>query len=144
MTLDNNVTPNEYTTSTEYLAREIHLSSWKHNEGRTVYDIPLFDTLHEVQRIHLLDTAHAGEVMMEKYRDEDPRLLNWNLALVLWDAYHQHPYSDLPSLSYQAAPLEVRQLWQKYAKDFEDLWWQVKDLPKLVTGNTEIKFAEAT
>lgn len=136
-------TSNEYATSTEHLARELHLSSWKHNEGRTVYDIPLFDALHEVQRVHLLDTAYAGEVMMLKYRDEDDRLLNWNMALVLWDAYHHHPYSELPTLPYQTAPNEVRQLWQEYAKDFIDKWWLVKDLPQFVTGNVEINIVEA-
>ncbi len=135
-------TSNEYTTSTEHMARELHLASWKYNEGRTVYDIPLFDALHEVQRIHLLDTAYAGEVMMHKYRDEDERLLRWNLALVLWDAYHQHPWSSVPSLPFQTAPDEVRELWQKYAQDFIDKWWLVKDLPQLVTGNTEIKIVE--
>lgn len=129
-------------TSTEDLAREIHRSSWKHNDGRTVHDIPLFDALGEPAKIQLLDVAAAGEVMMWRFRDEDEKVLEWNLAHVMWDAYHQHPFApELPHLPFQGAPADVVRLWMRYAKDFIDMWWLVKDKPRL-KPNINIEISE--
>jgi hypothetical protein len=138
------ISGNEVTTetSTDNLAREIHRSSWRHNEGRRVEDIPLFDALPEEAKIHLRDTACAGEVMMWKFRDENELLLQYNMALVLFDAYHMHPYGpELPPLDFQEAPTDMKRLWMAYAKDFIDHWWLVKDKPQL-QPNIKIEVSE--
>ncbi len=140
MTTSNNVTPNSE-TSTEDLAREIHRSSWKHNDGRTVLDIPLFDALSEPAKIQLLDVACAVEVMMDRFRDEDERLLRWNMAHVMWDAYHLHPFCHVPHLPFEGSPSDVRRLWEAYAQDAIDMWWLVKDKPRL-KPNINIEVSE--
>src|SRR4051812_4179115 len=111
-------------TSTMALARELHRSSWIHNVGRVVTDIPLFDALDDVARFHLLETAYAAEQLLEQYDTEEEKLLLWNLSEVLYRAYVGHPAGgeSIPNLPWRNAPNDMKLLYYRYAVDVLQEW----------------------
>lgn len=116
-------------TSTMCLARELHRSSWKWNIGRTVHDLPLFDSLGELAQFHLLDTAAAAQKLLNAFPDESGQLLTWNCAEALYLAYHAHPADKTPHGSWDDAPKEMKLLWYRYAEDFITEYYRVRGLP---------------
>lgn len=117
-------------TSTMELARELFRASWTFNVGRTVNDIPLFDSLDSVDQFHLLETAYACEQLLEKYDTEEEKVLTWNLARVAFEAYCGHPASQVPNLPWDSAPRDMKTLYYRYAQWVLAKWYQVKTLPR--------------
>lgn len=119
-------------TSTMALARELHRSSWVHNQGRLVTDIPLFDALDDVARFHLLETAYAVEQLLEVYDTEEEELLKWNTAETLFRAYSGHPAGgeSIPNLPWRTAPNDLKILYYRYAEDVLREWYLRKTLPR--------------
>lgn len=119
-------------TSTLALARELHRSSWVHNQGRTISDIPLFDALDEIAKFHLLETAYAAEQLLEQYDTEEEKLLTWNLAETLYRAYVGHPAGgeSTPNLPWRTAPNDLKVLYYRYAEDVLREWYMKKSLPR--------------
>lgn len=119
-------------TSTMALARELHRSSWVHNQGRMVTDIPLFDALDEIARFHLLETAYVAEQLLEQYDTEEEKLLTWNLAETLFRAYAGHPAGgeSIPNLPWRTCPNDLKLLYYRYAEDVLREWYCKKMLPR--------------
>lgn len=117
-------------TSTVALARELYKASWKWNVGRTVYDSPLWEGLSEVDKFHLIEVAGTAEVLLDKFGNEDEKLVLYNLARTLYLAYHLHPVSTVPEMSFDTAPDEVRNLWIRYARQVWDEYLLKKHLPR--------------
>lgn len=117
-------------TSTIRLAREFFRSSWKHNPGKRVDDVPLFDALSPESQFHLLECAAAAEHLLDEYGNENEELVRYNTAAVLFDAYHKHPASSLPEFPWDTSPTDVRKLWMAYAYDVMQAYYQYKHLPR--------------
>lgn len=117
-------------TSTIRVAKEFFRASWKHNPGRRVDDIPLFDSLPPESQFHLLECASAAERLLDEYGNENEELVRYNTAVVLYDAYHKHPASSLPELPWDTAPTDVKTLWMAYATDVLSAYYQFKQLPR--------------
>lgn len=117
-------------TSSLRVAQEFFRSSWNHNPGRRVDDIPLFDALSPEAQFHLLECAAAAERLLDEYGNEDEAVVRYNTAIVLYEAYHKHPVSEIPDLPWDSAPTEVRALWVRYAEDVVRAFYQYKHLPR--------------
>lgn len=119
-------------TSTVCLARELHRSSWVHNQGRTVDDIPLFDALDDMAKFHLIETACAAEALLEQFDTEEEKLLTWNLAETIYRAYVGHPAGgeSTPNLPWRTAPNSLKALYYHYAEDVLRSWYLHKHLPR--------------
>lgn len=115
-------------TRTEHMARELHRASWLHNEGRTVYDIPLYDALDEFSKQQLMDTVAAVEVLLTQFPNEEYELTRYNVAVTLYDAYHAHPFWDGPRFPFNNAPTDMKKLWMSYAKFVLDKYYETRYL----------------
>lgn len=116
-------------TRTDAMARALFLASWNFNDGRQVTDIPIFDALSDASKQQLLDTCAAMECLLTEFPNESGQLLVWNLARVCYDAYHLHPFCDVPYFGFDMAPKDVKLLWYRYADQVLTTFYEVKHLP---------------
>lgn len=126
MDITQTIRPDLENTSTWDLARALFSSSWQHNDGKTVTDEVLFDSLEEIAVTHLIDTAAAAEELLKEYANEPYDLLVYNTAATLYEAYTHHPYSADPGLPWESAPQDLQMFWTLMAKDFMQKWKEVK------------------
>ena len=125
-------------TRTQKLAEALFRASWRFNDGRRTWDIPIYSALSEESKQQLLDTAAACEVLLTEFPDESGQLLIWNCARTLFEAYHAHPYSSEPELPWDSSPKTVKFLWFQYGDAVVTEYYASKHLPS-AKAFTQIK-----